>query len=123
MPTAKPTGHRLGPGTCGCSRLGSKSRMQQIQASSQPGRRQRRNSAHGANYDGSRRCLHAGSVGDPVLGPAAVDELADLGAHLDLRRPLARALVRALRGRVDAELAADELARRRVVEVVERARR
>ena len=30
---------------------------------------------------------------DPVLGPAPVDERPDLGAHLDLRRPLARALL------------------------------
>ena len=62
------------------------------------------------------------SAGDePVVGPAAVDERPHLGAHLDPGRPLPRALVRALLGRVDAELAAIELPGRRVVEVVERA--
>ena len=55
-----------------------------------------------------------------VLGPAGVDERADLGRHLDLGRPLARALLRKLVCRVDAELAADELRPGCVVEVVER---
>ena len=37
MPTAKPTGQRLGPGTCGCSRLGSKSvYCSEIQACATP---------------------------------------------------------------------------------------
>src|SRR3954454_14170707 len=58
---------------------------------------------------------------DRVFVPAAVDERADLLAHLDLLGPRPRALVRALRGRVDPELAAEELVRRRVIEVVERA--
>ncbi len=74
----------------------------------------------GANSDGSRRSLRRGTVSEPVLGPAPVDELAHLGAHLDLRRPLPRPLERALRGGVDPDLAADELERRRMVEVVER---
>src|SRR5438445_482651 len=56
----------------------------------------------------------------PVLGPAARDELFDLGAHLDLLRPRTRAFLRPLCGRVDAELAADELPLGRMVEVVER---
>ena len=66
----------------------------------------------GSNYAGSpapplrRACVEA------VLGPAPVDELADLGAHLDLGRPVAGALVGHLGGGVDPELAADELARR-----------
>jgi hypothetical protein len=57
---------------------------------------------------------------DPVLAPAAVDERLDL---VDIRissghgaRP-----PRALVGRVDAELAAVALERRRVIELVERA--
>ena len=43
-----------------------------------------------------------GNRPDAVLRPPPVDELADLAAHLDLRRPLAGALERALCGRVDA---------------------
>ena len=53
----------------------------------------------------------AGNQLDAVLGPAAVDERADL--RRSSRSPRghgARALLRPLRGRVDAELAADELA-------------
>ena len=55
------------------------------------------------------RARAAGSSGDAVLGPAAVDERPDLGAHLDLLRPLARALLGPLVRRVDPELAAEEL--------------
>ena len=58
----------------------------------------------------ARSCCGSGS--EPVLGPAAVDERADLGAHLDLGRPLPGALLGELGGRVDPELAADELPRR-----------
>src|SRR6266550_9600994 len=58
---------------------------------------------------------------DPVFLPAAGDELADLVAHLDLLGPRPRTFVPALRGRVDAELAAEELMRGGVVEMVERA--
>ena len=77
--------------------------------------------ATGRNSDGFARS-RAGSVErDPVLRPAAVDESLHLGGHLDLGRPLARALVGALVGGVDPDLAAEELARRRVVEMVERA--
>src|SRR6266545_8055862 len=56
---------------------------------------------------------------DSILRPARVDELLDLRGHLDLRRPLAGALERPLARRVDAELAAIELPRRRVIEVIE----
>src|ERR1022692_1913015 len=62
----------------------------------------------------------AGNQRDAVLVPAAVDEVADLRAHLDLLGPGPGPLLRPLGGRVDPELAADELALRRVVEVVER---
>src|SRR4051812_26720160 len=48
---------------------------------------------------------------DRVFLPAAVDQCADLRAHLDLLGPRPRALVRAFRGRVDAELATEELMR------------
>ena len=65
--------------------------------------------------------LAAGELAQPVLVPAPVDELLDLRTHLDLVGPRARALLRPLRGRVDAELAAEELALGRVVEMVERA--
>src|SRR5215470_13525418 len=58
---------------------------------------------------------------EAVLGPAAVDERPDLGAHLDLLGPGPRALLGPLRGRVDAELAAEELPLGGVVEMVERA--
>src|SRR5436190_22251277 len=58
---------------------------------------------------------------DPVLVPPPVDQSADFLTHLDLFRPRSRALVWALRGGVDTQLAAEELMRRRVVEVVERA--
>src|SRR5712691_4737088 len=58
---------------------------------------------------------------DAILGPTRVDERLDLVAHPDLLGPFASALLWQLRGRVDAELAADELALGRVVEVVERA--
>src|SRR6478752_6521368 len=58
---------------------------------------------------------------DAVFLPAAVDQRTDFFAHLDLLRPRPRALVGALRRRVDAELSAEELVCRRVVEVVERA--
>src|SRR5579859_1750375 len=55
-----------------------------------------------------------------VFGPAARHALLDLDAHLDLVGPRPCALLRPLRGRVDPELAADELPLRRVVEMVER---
>src|SRR2546423_15193914 len=57
---------------------------------------------------------------DPVLAPAAVDERAHLVRHPDLLRPRPGALRRALRRRVDPELATLELEGRRVVEVIER---
>src|SRR5919199_3439563 len=57
---------------------------------------------------------------DSELGPALVDTPLDLVAHADLVGPRPRPLRRPLRGRVDPELAPDELPRRRVVEVVER---
>ena len=57
---------------------------------------------------------------DAVFRPAAVDQRLDLGGHLDLRRPFTRALLGQLVRRVDADLPADELALRRVVEVVDR---
>src|SRR5215216_3044562 len=60
---------------------------------------------------------------DAVFTPPLRHELLDLRRHLDLGRPLPRALRRRLRGCVDAQLAADELQRRRVVEVVERSLR
>ncbi len=60
-------------------------------------------------------------LSDPVLGPAAVDLRAHLGAHLDLLGPRAGVLLGELVGRVDAELAPVELPSGRVVEVVERA--
>src|SRR6185436_714454 len=67
----------------------------------------------------SAPCAVAGGVEtDPVLFPATVDELARRRVHLDLDGPRPGALLRPLRGRVDAELAADELALGRVVEVV-----
>src|ERR671936_1749755 len=56
---------------------------------------------------------------DPVFLPAAVDERLDRFAHSDLFGPRPRALVWALRGRVDPQLAAEELVGRRVVKVVE----
>src|SRR5512133_714193 len=58
---------------------------------------------------------------DAVFLPAAVDQRTDFFAHLDLLRPRPRALVGALRRRVDAELSAEELVCRRMVKVVERA--
>src|SRR5436190_20597678 len=57
---------------------------------------------------------------EPVLVPAAVDQLTDLVAHPDLLGPGSRSLIGPLRGGVDPELAAEELVRRRVVEMVER---
>src|SRR3954469_8013177 len=56
-----------------------------------------------------------------VLVPAACHELLDLRAHLDLVGPRPRALLRPLRSRVDAKLAAEELPLGCVVEMVERA--
>src|SRR6266850_748740 len=67
-----------------------------------------------------RHPVYRSAVFQPIFRPAPVDELAHLLAHHDLGGPLPRALQRALRRRVDADLAADELQRRRVVEVVER---
>ena len=55
-------------------------------------------------------------VPDAVLLPPAVDERLDLGRHLDLLGPRPRVLFRQLVRGVDAELAADELTARRVVE-------
>src|SRR6266480_3054733 len=57
---------------------------------------------------------------DPVLLPPPIDELLHLPGHLDLGRPLARPLRGTLVGRVDPDLAAVELERRRVVEVIQR---
>src|SRR5207245_9616432 len=56
---------------------------------------------------------------DPVFAPPLRHEGADLRAHLDLLRPGTRALLGQLLGRVDPELAANELALGCVVEVVE----
>src|SRR5437868_15438212 len=64
-----------------------------------------------------RRSGRRSRASDAVFVPAPVDELADRGAHFDLVRPRTRSLSRALRGRVDADLAADELQGRRVVQM------
>src|SRR5262249_12281668 len=61
-----------------------------------------------------------GVSGDPVLRPAGVDEAADVVAHADRLRPFACALRRPFGGRVDAELPAERLQCRRMVELVER---
>src|SRR6266545_2958812 len=106
IPTAKPIGQMLGPGPWACVRFGS-NRL--AVAGRSPGRTLPHPPAVCRRIDP-----------DPVFGPPPRHELAHLGAHLDLRRPLARSLGRPLVRRVDPELAAVELARRRVVEMVER---
>src|SRR5437763_1848068 len=115
-PSAKPTGHRLGPGTCGCSRLGSKSSS---------GKRYELPLARFSSLTEqlgrtmtNRRPRRRDCRRDAVLGPARVDEVADLGAHLDLRRPIACAFGGSLGRGVDPELAAQELPGCRMVEMV-----
>jgi len=58
------------------------------------------------------------TASNAVLGPACVDQRAHLAAHFDLLGPGAGALVEALRRRVDADLAANELPRGGMVEMV-----
>src|SRR3954469_2039913 len=115
-PTAKPTGQRLGPGTCGWSSFGGKSLSWNssylVDAGSTP--------YQAARVLTDSTVCRPGNRFDPVLLPPAVDERAHLVAHRDLGRPLPRAFERPLCRRVDPDLAADELERRRVVEVVER---
>src|SRR6266540_6313548 len=67
-----------------------------------------------------RSVTRGGVERDPVLVPAAGDELLHGLRHLDLGRPLTGALGRRLRRRVDTDLSADELERRRVIEMIER---
>src|SRR5438876_11515988 len=64
--------------------------------------------------------LHRVPERDPVLLPAPVDQGLDFGSHLNLRRPFPGALPWALVSGVDADLPAVALARRGVVEMVER---
>ena len=111
-PIARPTGQRLGPGTCGWS-----SARDQV-ASDEITRAGFRRGAAGMATMSDRDETLRRRTPQAILGPAPIDELAHLGAHLDLGRPLPRALVRDLRGGVDPELAADELAHGGVVEVV-----
>src|SRR5438477_2667449 len=66
----------------------------------------------------NRRAPRRACRRDAVLGPAPVDEVLDLVAHLDLGWPLARAFGGPLGGGVDPELAAQELPGRRMVEMV-----
>ena len=118
-PTASPTGQRLGPGTCGvfAARVqvaSNKYHRWLPRVSGQPGSQlcpNRTLPAAGTAHFCSPR---------PYSAQRRLDEVADLGAHLDLGRPLARPLLRQLRGGVDPELAADELPRGGVVEVVGR---
>ena len=144
MPTAKPIGQIVGPGTCGppspsasvrqppslshaCTRASTSIQAARIMA------RQRRNSrckrrprplpaaedaAQSRFLQGRNRSAPLRRARCRTRPSARSTQLAHLGRHLDLRRPFARALGRPLRRRVDADLAADELQRRRVVEVV-----
>src|SRR4029077_19301191 len=59
-------------------------------------------------------------LGQPELAPPGVDTRPDLRCHLDLGRPRARPFVGPLRGRVEADLAAEAREHGRVVELVER---
>src|SRR5690349_5281568 len=108
MPIAKPIGHSVGGGRCGSSWSDSCS-VSGLGCSGSTGE-----SLIG-NADAA-----SGELTQAVLVPAPCHKLFDLRAHLDLVRPRPRALLRPFRGRVDPELAADELPLRRVVEMVER---
>src|SRR3954469_24784814 len=111
MPMAKPIGHSVGGGRC-VSSWSDSCLVSGLGCSASTGRSLIGNAA-----------AAAGELTQAVLGPAARDELLDLRAHLDLVGPRPRALLRPLRGRVDAELAAEELPLGCVVEMVERALR
>ena len=124
MPTAKPTGHRLGGGSCGRS---------------SPGRSSKRSLPY-VEAAGFNRC-RSGRVNDVTVGatrprgvrrPRGSAPRPYSSQRSSTRRRTSslisisgghapRALLRALVRRVDPELAAVELQRRRVVEVVERA--
>src|SRR4051794_11999671 len=144
-PIAKPTGHKLGGGRCGLpwpcwgstlerlpfpahlvgfNRLGAP-RVNDVTNGAKcvaffrsPSRCLRPSLCSGEiKCSLARTCAVLFLIGaDPVLGPAAVDELPDVFAHPNLLGPRPRALLGALRGCVDAQLAAEELVRRRVVQ-------
>src|SRR5262245_55461729 len=121
-PIAKPMGQRLGAGTCGvsgCSSLTRRLRASALDSTLPPC------SLSTPNPPATAAAILHGSVpgrrGQPELGPPGVDALLHLGGHLDLRRPLARALVGPLRRRVEADLAAEGREHRGVVELVDRA--
>src|SRR5471030_1428226 len=100
-PMAKPTGHRRGSGAWVCSRLGSKFTQCWYWSHST------RTTSFERNYDVLRGFPHGEShesLLNPVFRPARRDQLADLLAHLDLRRPLAGALSGTLRRRIDSEI-------------------
>src|SRR3954453_17542701 len=109
MPIAKPIGHSVGGGRC-VSSWSDSCLVSGLGCSGSTGR----------SLIGNARATE-GELTQAVLGPAARDELLDLRAHLDLVRPGPSALLRPFRGRVDPELAAEELPLGRVVEMVERA--
>src|SRR3954471_19355494 len=109
IPIAKPIGQIVGGGRCASSWSDSCS-ASGLGCSGSTGR------SLTANGAAAKR-----ELAQAVLGPAPRDELLDLRAHLDFVGPRAGAFLRPLRGRVDAELAAEELALGGVVEMVERA--
>src|SRR6476659_8033721 len=109
IPIAKPIGYSVGDGRC----VSSWSDSCSVSGLGCSGSTNRSLTANG--------CAGERELTEAVLGPAARDELLDLGAHLDLLGPRPRSLLGPLRGRVDAELATEELALGGVIEVVERA--
>src|SRR6187551_976303 len=102
IPIAKPIGYRLGGGRCGFSSWCSLNPRPRRDLT-------RRRAAVSTTYqlpqappDGAILTHRVGRGDrDPVLLPPSVDERPHLGAHLDLGRPRARALVGPLGGRVD----------------------
>ena len=130
MPTANPTGRSSATARGGARRVrdrartvpldGSPAHPAWIQAVFSPGRQCRGDWRNEREVLSNPAVAVAGNQFDAVLGPAPVDEVADLRAHLDLVGPRPGALLGPLRGGVDPELAADELALGRVVEMVER---
>src|SRR6266508_675105 len=127
MPAANPIGRSEGPGECGRSPCwGSITEPPPFGSplvDSIPALFRVSTTYQSAQRAGTLTDSHVPCSGvkrDPVLLPAPVDKGLDFRRHLDLGGPLPCALLRPLVGRVDHDLAAVELARRRMVEMVER---
>src|SRR5581483_1094228 len=119
-PTANPTGHRLGAGTCGLSSC--ELTLETLRHSIAPsfGVSKTYRASQTAPARGILTIPRLRASGEPVLGPAPVDERLHLLAHADRLGPGAGALVRPLRGGVEADLAAVAGQQRGVVELVDR---